>query len=85
MNSFTCLKSFEDFLDRNNLVVSNQKGYKELKALNRNYQIDAILSKNDEENPSFKIELKDPSSIPYVIIIDQQTEEIQRFSLWKKN
>ena len=84
MNRFTDLKSFEDFLDRNNFMVSDQNEYSRLKTLNRNYKIDAILSDDDQLGQYFDIELKDPSSIPYVIITDIESERKNYFSLWKK-
>jgi hypothetical protein len=84
MNSFTDLKSFKDFLDKNNFMVSNQEKYNEIIALNRNYKIDAILSDDDQLGQYFDIELKDLSSIPYVIITDNESGTKFNFSLWKK-
>ena len=84
MNSFTDLKSFKDFLDKNNFIVSNQEKYNEIIALNRNYKIDAILSDDDQLGQYFDIELKDLSSIPYVIITDNESGQKFNFSLWKK-
>jgi hypothetical protein len=84
MNSFTNLKSFNDFLDRNNFMVSNQEKYNEIIVLNRNFKIDAILSDVDELSQHFEIELKDLSSIPYVIITDNESGQKFNFLLWKK-
>lgn len=84
MNSFTDLNSFEDFLNKKNLVVSDQKKYHELKTLNRNYKIDAILSEEDRPSEYFEIEVEGLSSIPSAIITDIENGQKTYFSLWEK-
>lgn len=84
MKIFTDLKSFEDFLDKNNLVISNQKKYDELKELNRSYKIDAILSEEDRPSQYFEIEVKGLISIPSAIITDIENGQKTYFSLWER-
>jgi hypothetical protein len=84
MSSYNDFGSFEKFLDRENLVVSNQERYNELKALNRNFKIDAIMSEEDRLSQYFEIEVEGLSSIPSAIITDIENGQKTYFSLWEK-
>lgn len=84
MESFTDFKSFDDFLNRNNLMVSHKEKYDELKALNRNYKIDAILSEEDRPSQYFEIDVEGLTSIPSATITDIENDQKTYFSLWEK-